>query len=157
MTVVEWIFPIWVVILTVYHLVKMVRDVNRLTKVEIPHQLVELVQQAHQEGPIKTKFDIKVSSDMHDALCAPLTAEQLMTIRAAEKGVFSRRASCRLISSCFKSGEISGVVQVSVMVHSEYSKHNLFCPETQLRIVVRHNGRKYPTGEWVVTSVEQIA
>ena len=153
----KWILPIWMVILIVYHMVKMVREMNHLTKVEIPHQLVELVQQAHQDGPINTKFDIKVSSDMRDALCAPLTVEQLATIRAAEEGAFSRRVSCRLISSYYKGGEISGVVQVSVMVHSEYSKRNLFCPETQLRIVVRHNGRKYPLGDWYVTEVEQIA
>ena len=157
MTVVEWFFPIWVVILTVYHLVKMVRDMNRLTKVEIPHQLVELVQQAHQEGPIKTKFDIKVSERMRDALCAPLAPEQLAVMRSAEKGVFSTYVKCKLLSSYYKGGELSGVVQVSVRVSSKFSELPLVCPDVKLKITVSGAGKPGIEHRWVVTSVEQIA
>lgn len=153
----KWFFPVWMVILTAYHLVKMVRDMNHFTKVEVPQQLVELVRQAHQGGPFETKFGIVVSPAMCDALCAPITPDQLATIRAAGAGVFSRSVCCHLISSSFKGGVLSGMVQVLVTVHSKYSKTDLHYPETRLRIIVRHNGRKYPMGDWFVTSVEQIA
>ena len=139
-----------------YHLVKMVRNMRHLTKVKIPHQLVELVQQAHQDAPFRTQFDIRVSPAMRDALCLPLTPEQLAVIRAAQKGVYSTYVKCELLSSTFKGSELSGVVKVAVRVSSKFSKRALVCPETKLRIVVRHNGRKYPLGAWALTKVEQI-
>ena len=152
----RWITGAWIVILAVYYVVKLVRDMRHLTKVKIPHQLVELVQQAHQNESFRTQFDIKVSEQMRDALCAPLAPEQLAVIRAAQKDVYSTYVKCKLLSSTFKGPELSGVVKVAVRVSSKFSEFPLVCPETKLRIVVRHNGRQYPNGEWVVTSVEQV-
>ena len=94
---------------------------------------------------------------MRDALCQPLTPQQLETMRAAGEGVYSRSVFCRLVSSRFKGGELSGVVWVSVKVHSRYSRNDLLFPDTELRIVVRNNGRRYPMESWEVTSVEKVA
>lgn len=152
----EWILPVWLVILTVYHLIKMVREMNRLTKVEIPRQLVELVQQAHQAEHIRTMWDIKVSERMRDALCAPLTPEQLAVIRSAEKGVFSTYVKCSLLSSNYQGEELSGVVQVAVRVSSKFSELPLVCPDVKLRITVSGVGTPGIEHRWVLTSVERI-
>ena len=124
------------VILVVYYVTKMVRDERHLTKVEIPRQLVDLVLQAHRDGPIKTMFGIRVSERMRDALCAPLTPEQLAVIHSAEKGVFCTCVKCSLLSSYYKGNELSGVVQVSVSVSSKFSEKPMVCPDVQLKITV---------------------
>ena len=134
----------------------MIRDHRDLFKREIPGQLVQLIKQAHGMSELETTFDIRVSPEMRDALCAPLTQEQLAVIRAAQKDVYSTYVKCELLSSTFKGPELSGVVKVAVRVSSKFSEFPLVCAETKLRIVVRHNGRQYPNGEWVVTSVEQV-
>lgn len=152
-----WILIAIFVGVVVYNVIKWINKSHDYFKGQVPQQLVQLVLQAHQNGPIETMWDIKVSERMRDALCAPLTPEQLATIRAAEEGVFSRRVSCRLLSSRWKGRELSGLVQVSVMVHSKYSKTNMFCPETKLRITVSGAGNPGIEHRWVVTSVEQIA
>ena len=135
----------------------MVREMNHLTKVEIPRQLVELVQQAHQDGRIETEFDIRVSERMSDALCAPLTQEQLATIRSALPGTYSTYVKCELLSSSFKGDVLSGVVKSAVRVSSKFSEKPLVCPEVQLRITVSGVGPPGIAHRWEVTSVEQIA
>lgn len=144
-------------ILTIYHLVKMVREMNHYTRVEVPRQLVELVQQAHQAGRIETRFDIRVSERMRDALCAPLTQEQLATIRSALPGTYSTYVKCELLSSSYKGEVLSGVVKSAVRVSSKYSEKPLVCPEVQLKITVSGNGKPGIDHRWEVTSVEQIA
>ena len=157
MTIVRWITWIVPLLLAVWYTVRMIRDSRHFTDNVIPQQLVTLVQQAHKGEPFKTRMDIQVSPEMRDALCQPLTPEQLATMRAAGEGVYGRSVFCYLVSSRFKGGELSGVVRVSVTVHSKYSKNDLVCPDTELRIVVRHNGRRYPMEAWEVVSVEKVA
>lgn len=157
MTIVRWITMIWPLLLAVVYTVRMIRDNRHFIDNVIPQQLVTLVRQAHSGEPFTTRMDIQVSPEMRDALCQPLTPQQLETMRAAGEGVFSRSVFCRLVSSRFKGGELSGVVWVSVKVRSRYSKNDLLFPATELRIVVRHNGRRYPMGAWEVVSVEKVA
>lgn len=78
-------------------------------------------------------------------------------MRAAEKGVFSTSVNGYLISSRFENNELSGVVQVSVTVHSKYSKHDMAYPAVNLRIVVRRTGGQHPDICWEVASVEKVA
>lgn len=153
----RWFFSVWIIGLTIYCLVRMRREVKHLTKVKRPHQLVELVQQAHQAGRIKTEFDIHVSERMRDALCAPLTQEQLATIRSAAPGTYSTYVKCELLSSTYKGDVLSGVVKSAVRVKSKFSEEPLVCPEVQLKITVSGNGKSYIAHRWEVTSVEQIA
>ena len=101
-----------------------------------------------------TCFDFMGEESHHNA--PGLTPEQLATMRAAGEGVYGRSVFCYLVSSRFKGGELSGVVWVSVKVHSKYSRNDLLFPDTELRIVVRHNGRKYPMEAWEVVSVEKV-
>ena len=157
MTIVRWITRAWILLLAVVYIVRMIRDNRHITDNVIPQQLVTLVRQAHSGEPFKTRMDIQVSPEMRDALCLPLTPQQLATMRAAGEGVYSRSVFCRLVSSRFKGGELSGVVWVSVKVHSRYSRNDLLFPDTELRIVVRNNGRKYPMEAWEVVSVEKVA
>ena len=72
----------------VYHVVKWIHKGYDYFKVQMPQQLVQLVLQAHRNGPIETMYDIKVSPEMRDALCQPLTPQQLKTMRTAEEGVY---------------------------------------------------------------------
>ena len=157
MTALRWITRVWPLLLAVAGIVQMVRWHRHRVGSTIPQQLVELVQQAHRGETFTTQMDIQVSPEMRDTLCLPLTPEQLATMRAAGEGVYGRSVFCYLVSSRFKGGELSGVVRVSVTVHSKYSKNDLVCPDTELRIVVRHNGRRYPMEAWEVVSVEEVA
>jgi len=157
MTDMRWITRAFIWILSVVNMVRMIREHRHFVDSVIPQQLVTLVRQAHKGEPFKTRMDIQVSPEMRNALCQPLTPQQLESMRAAEAGVYSRSVFCRLVSSCYTDGELSGVVWVSVKVHSRYSKNDLLFPGTELRIVVRRNGRQYPNDRWEVTSVEQIA
>jgi hypothetical protein len=134
-----------------------VREAFHYTFDEVPQQLLKLVQQAHSGQPADLSWDIEVSPEMNDALCQPLTPEQLAQMRAAGEGVYNRSVHGYLISSSFKNNELSGVVQVSVTVHSRYSKQALSCPATRLRIVVSRKGGRYPHYRWAVTKVKQIA
>ena len=156
MTALRWLTGAWILLLAVVHIVRMNREHRHFVNYTIPQQLVALVRQAHSGEPFTTRMDIQVSPEMRDALCQPLTPQQLETMRAAGEGVYSRSVFCRLVSSRFKGGELSGVVWVSVTVHSKYSKNDLVCPDTELRIVVRHNGRRYPMEAWEVVSVEKV-
>lgn len=153
----RWITMIWPLLLAVVYIVRMIRWHRHFFGSTIPQQLVELVRQAHSGEPFTTRMDIQVTPEMRDALCQPLTPQQLETMRAAGEGVYSRSVFCRLVSSRFKGGELSGVVWVSVKVRSRYSKNDLLFPDAELRIVVRHNGRKYPMEAWEVVSVEKVA
>ena len=157
MMALRWITRVWPLILAVVGIVQMVRWHRHLVGSTIPQQLVTLVQQAHKGEPFKTRMDIRVSPEMRDALCLPLTPQQLETMRAAGEGVYSRSVFCHLVSSHFKGEVLSGVVKVSVTVHSKYSKNDVVYPDTELRIVVRHNGRRYPMEAWEVISVEKVA
>lgn len=126
-------------------------------KAEQVQQLVQLVKLAHGASEIRTMFDIRVSERMRDALCAPLTQEQLATIRAAVPGTYSTYVKCELLSSTFKGNVLSGVVKAAVRVSSRYSEKPLVCPEVQLKITVCGNGKPYVEHRWEVTSVERIA
>ena len=154
---VVWIARIDRVVIAVIILAKGIWDTYQQIHYKLPQQLVQLVQQAHADGNFRTEWDIAVSSEMWDALCQPLTPEQLQEIRSAKEGVYSRSVDCHLISGNIRGGTLYGVVQASVIVHSRYSKHDLKYPTAQLRIIVTHNGRQYPNGKWEVNSVEQIA
>lgn len=128
----------------------------RELKIEQVQQLMQLVKLAHGASEIRTMFDIRVSERMRDALCAPLTQEQLATIRAAVPGTYSTYVKCELLSSTFKGNVLSGVVKAAVRVSSRYSEKPLVCPEVQLKITVCGNGKPYVTHRWEVTSVERI-
>ena len=134
-----------------------VREAFHYTFDQVPQQLFKLVKQAHLGEPVDMLWNIAVSSEMQDALCQPLTPEQLATMRAAEKGVFSTSVNGYLISSRFENNELSGVVQVSVPVHSKYSKHDMAYPAVKLRSVVRRTGGQHPDICWEVASVEKVA
>ena len=156
MTFIRWITWIVPLFLAVWYTVRMIREHHHFDDEVIPQQLVDLVRQAHAGEPFKTRMGIRVSPEMRDALCLPLTTQQLESMRAAGAGVYSRSVFCRLVSSRYIGGELSGVVHVSVKVHSKYSRNDLLFPDAELRIVVRHNGGQTLMGEWVVTEVEQI-
>lgn len=156
MTIVRWITWVWPLLLAVWYTVRMIREHRHFDDEVIPQQLVDLVRQAHAGEPFKTRMGIRVSPEMRDALCLPLTPQQLETMRAAGEDVYRRSVFCRLVSSRYVGGELSGVVHVSVKVHSKYSKNELVYPDAELRIVVRYNGGQTLKGEWVVTEVEQI-
>ncbi len=128
----------------------------RELKIEQVQQLVQLVKLAHGASEIRTMFDIRVSERMRDALCAPLTQEQLATIRAAVPGTYSTYVKCELLSSNFKGNVLCGVVKAAVRVSSRYSEKPLVCPEVQLKITVCGNGKPYVAHRWEVTSVERI-
>ena len=134
-----------------------VREAFHYTFDEVPQQLFKLVKQAHLGEPVDMLWNIAVSSEMQDALCQPLTPEQLATMRAAEKGVFSTSVNGYLISSRFENNELSGVVQVSVSVSSKFSEKQMVCPDVQLKITVSGKGKPGIEHRWEVTSVEQIA
>ena len=153
----RWLTGAWILLLAVVHIVRMNREHRHFVNYTIPQQLVALVRQAHSGEPFTTRMEIQVSPEMRDALCQPLTPQQLETMRAAGEGVYSRSVFCRLVSSRYIGGELSGVVWVSVKVHSRYSRNDLLFPDTELRIVVRNNGRKYPMEAWEVVSVEKVA
>lgn len=136
---------------------EILQDIHNHQHYEVPEQLAELVRQAHGTEPIRTMWDIRVSPEMRDALCTPLTSEELAAIRAAEPGVLSSSVSCYVVSHKHKGCELSGVVQVSVTVHSRYSKSERTYSPIKLRIVVVRNGRPFPNERWEVASVEQIA
>lgn len=156
MTIERWITGAWIVILAVLYIARMIREDRYLHHHTIPQQLVQLVRLAHGVSEVPTAFDIRIPPGMRDALCAPLTHEQLETMRAAGEGVFSRSVSCHLISSRFKGGELSGVVKVSVRVSSRYSERPLVCPDVKLKITVSGVGKPGIEHRWEVTSVEQI-
>lgn len=137
-------------------ILKGIRDLHHLIHYETPQQLVDLVTQAHAGGPIKTRWEIEVSPEMRDALRLPLTPQQLEEMNAAGEDVFSSSVSCYLLSHKVRSGELSGVMKVSVTVHSKYSKTPLVYPEVKLRILVKQNGKQYPHLRWRVASVEQV-
>ena len=134
-----------------------IRSNRRLLDQEIPGQLVQLVKLAHGESGVRTMFDIRVSERMRDALCAPLTQEQLATIRAAEPGAYSTYVKCELLSSSFQGSELSGVVKAAVRVSSKFSEKPLVCPEVQLKITVLGADAHGAGHRWEVTSVERIA
>ncbi len=136
---------------------EVLRDAHYHQQYRVPEQLAELVRQAHGTAPIRTMWDIRVSPEMRDALCAPLTAEQLASIRAAEEGAFSRSVSSYVVSHKHTGDELSGIVQVSLTVRSRYSESELAYPPTKLRIVVSLKEQESDHRRWAVTSVEQIA
>lgn len=136
---------------------EILQDIHNHQHYEVPEQLAELVCQAHGTEPIRTMWDIRVSPEMRDALCAPLTPEQLQAIRAAEAGVFARSVSCYVVSHKYKGNELSGIVQVSLTVRSRYSQSEMAYPPIKLRIVVRCTTEQYVYRRWEVFSVKQIA
>lgn len=148
-------WPVFAVLI-MWKIAKLIWEARRYVNREVPQQLVKLVQQAHAEQPVDMEWDIAVSREMKRALCAPLTDEQLDFLEADEKGVFSRSVCGYVVSSSFRRGELSGVVESSVTLHSRYSKNDIVYPRTKLKIVVRQVGGKYPNYCWEVTSVEQI-
>lgn len=139
------------------NLAALVRAGFRHTHVEIPRQLLKLVLQAHSGQPEDMAWDIEVTPEMSDALCLPLTAEQLSAMRAAEDGVYRTSVHGYVLSSTFKNNILSGVVQVSVTICSRYSKSELAYPPAKLRIVVSAREGQYAYRSWAVTSVEQIS
>ena len=141
----------------VIFIVRMVRDDRHLFKREIPGQLVQLVKLAHGVSEVRTMFDIRVSERMRDALCAPLTQEQLATIRSAAPGTYSTYVKCELLSSSYKGSELSGVVKAAVRVSSKFSEEPLVCPEVQLKITVCGMDAPGMGLRWEVTSVERMA
>ena len=134
-----------------------IRSNRRLLQQEIPGQLVQLVQLAHGASRVRTIFDIRVSERMRDALCAPLTQEQLATIRSAAPGTYSTYVKCELLSSSYKGSELSGVVKAAVRVSSKFSEEPLICPEVQLKITVCGMDAPGMGLRWEVTSVERMA
>ena len=135
---------------------EVLRDAHYHQQYSVPEQLAELVRQAHGTAPIRTMWDIRVSPEMRDALCAPLTPEQLQAIRAAEAGVFARSVSCYVVSHKCKGNELSGIVQVSLTVRSRYSQSEMAYPPIKLRIGVNSSTAQYGDRCWEVTSVEQV-
>ena len=134
-----------------------IRDIYYHNHYRIPQQLAQLVTQAHTGENFKTLWDIQVSPEMRAALCQPLTSEHLEMMQASEAGTVSSSASCYVLSHKHRGNELSGVVKVTVTVHSRYSKTDSVYPDAKLRIVVRHNGKPYPKSCWEVVSVDQIA
>lgn len=146
-----------IVIVWIAAILGSVRWIYHYIHYTIPQQLAQLVTQAHTGENFKTLWDIKVSPEMRAALCQPLTPEHLGIMQAAETGIVSSSACCYVLSHKYRSNELSGVVKVSVTVHSKYSKTDLIYPDVSLRIVVRLNGKPFPKSRWEVISVDQIA
>lgn len=136
---------------------EILQDIHNHQHYEVPEQLAELVRQAHGTEPIRTIWDIRVSPEMRQALCAPLTSEELAAIHATEPGVLRSSVSCYVVSHKHKGNELSGVVRVSLTVRSRYSKSELSYPPIKLRIVVRCTTEQYVYRRWEVSSVKQIA
>ena len=146
---------ILITILCAVSLLKGIKDIWHFRHDTIPHQLVDLVRQAHLDVPFRTLWDIEVSSEMRNALLAPLTAEQINELSHSGEDIIKRSINCRVISHKLKDGELSGVVSVSVKYYSQSGTHNYAFSNEKLRIVVSHIG---PTGiskRWSVTSVER--
>ena len=137
-------------------LITLIREGFHHTNVEVPKQLLRLVRQAHSGQPEDMVWDIEVSPEMRDALCLPLTPEQLAEMRAAEDGVYNTSVLGYVCSSTFKNNTLSGVVQVWVTVRSRYSKSERAYPPTKLRIVVSVKDGDYTHCHWEVASVEKI-
>ena len=150
-------FGKWAVVKLAGNLILLVREGLHHTNVEVPKQLLRLVRQAHSGKPEDMVWDIEVSPEMRDALCLPLTAQQLAQMRAAEQGVYRTSVLGYVYSSTFKNNALSGVVQVCVTVRSRYSKSELAYPPVKLRIVVSLKEGSAAQRRWEVTSVEQIA
>lgn len=152
---------IGVTIVFVVIIIRSLRDIRHYNNVVVPQQLVQLVRQAHYEEKFQTKWDIEVSDKMRDALCAPLTSQQLQTLRVMKDDVCFRSVRCSLLSYKHKGLELSGVVNVSIDIRS-HSGQNTYCiPNAKIHVIVRNTGNKDRidnniNGKWYVSSVELL-
>ena len=152
---------IGVTLVIVINIIRGLRDIRHYQDVVIPQQLVQLVRQAHYGEKFQTKWDIEVSDQMRDALCAPLTSQQLQTLRVMKDDVCFRSVRCSLLSYKHKGLELSGVVNVSIDIRS-HSGQNTYCiPNAKLHVIVRNTGNKDRidnniNGKWYVSSVELL-
>lgn len=152
---------IGVTIVIVVMIIRGLRDIRHYMNVEIPQQLVQLVRQAHYEEKFQTKWDIEVSDQMRDALCTPLTSQQVQTLRLMKDDICFRSVCCSLLSYKHKGLELSGVVNVSIDIRS-YSGQNTYCiPNAKVHVIIRNTGNKDRidnniNGRWYVSSVELL-
>ena len=152
---------IGVTIVVAAAIIRGLRDIRHYMKVEIPQQLIQLVRQAHYEEKFQTKWDIEVSEQMRNALCAPLTPQQVQTLCLMKDDICFRSVRCSLLSYEHKGLELSGVVNVSIDIRSHSGQNTYYIPKAKVRVTVRNTGDinridNNINGKWYVSSVEVL-
>ena len=150
---------ILVIIVTTIWVVSIIKGIQYLRLYmhgTVPNQLMELVRQAHLGQQFNTLFNIEVSDEMRTALCAPLTQQQIQTIRLSKEDIISHSVDGYVISHKVRRRELSGVVSVSIDITSKSGNCNYKYSGVKLRITVNRLGDSAIDSKWTVTSVTQM-
>ena len=150
------IFEIIFAMMCATWVIKGILEARRYSNYTIPQQLIQLVRQAHLEKEFHTIWDIKVSDEMRTALCAPLTQQQIQTIRLSKEDIISHSVDGYVISHKVRRRELSGVVSVSIDITSKSGNCNYKYSGVKLRITVNRLGDSAIDSKWTVTSVTQM-
>lgn len=152
----NWLSTAIVTIVCIVSLIRGIQSSLHYLNYTIPQQLVQLVKQAHLGQSFQTLWNIEVSNTMREALCAPLTANQICEIAQMKHDIVSYSINCYVLSHKLKSKELTGVVSVSLSIDSRSGACDYKYSGVKLRITVRHIGKSGVDNKWVVSSVEQL-
>ena len=124
------------------------------TERSLCEQLVYLVRQAHENSAFQTQWNIQVSDEMRVALQAPLSSQQVYELSQAKDDIDMRSIGVYLLSYNIKRGLMSGVVNVSIDIHSKSGLHNYHFEDVKLYLAVESDEM---TEEWKLVTVQQQA
>lgn len=136
--------------------IKSIHSLWVYSNLTVPHQLVDLVRQAHLEQEFHTIWDIEVSDAMRIALCTPLTQQQLQMLRQSKDDIASRSIDGYVISHKLRHRELIAVVSVSIDITSKSGNWNYRYSGMKLRITVSRIGKPMINSKWAVTSVTML-
>ena len=139
-----------------WEIVKAIRDAVHQTEYVIPHQLLQLVRQAHLGDSHQTTWDIRMSEEMRMALRAPLTAQQIQTLSQRSDDAISISVDGYVLSHKYRDRELSGVVCASIDISDRLGVCNYKYSDVKLRITIRQTGDPIDK-RWAVSSVERVS
>lgn len=145
-----------VAIVCVGYIIKGIQETRHYLNYTIPHQLLQLVQQAHTGRSNQTLWNIETTEEMRRALCVPLTSQQIDALSKLGAETISTSVTGYVLSHKLRDSELSGVVCVSINISSSLGTYNYEYSNVKLRITVRHVGKPLVSDKWIVSSVEQI-
>lgn len=122
-----------------------------------PQKLVQLVLAAHSNKTDVTHWNIKLNSQTREALCTPLTKEQLAYLDEKSDDIISKSVTCYLISKKYRPNELSGVVSVSIHIRSKSGLCDVDYDRVRIRIVTKSNGKGGFEARRVVEAVELLS
>lgn len=122
-----------------------------------PQKLVQLVLDAHSKKSNSTHWNIKLSCQMREALCTPLTKEQLAYLDEKSDDIISKSVTCRLVSYKYRPNELSGIVSVSIHIQSKSGQCDVDYTNVRVRIVTKTNGKAGTDSYRVVDAVELLS